>query len=314
VGVDFEAGFHNLLVVSVENRYAKEGMKTALGLMGTGQLSLTKAIVLVDGDVDPRDRRQVFEAIARHFNPAEDFLLVPGVPLDTLDFTGGRMNLGSKMVIDAQSHARPVGSSGGSATAAMPAAALLTELPDPRTFDARILDWRLAWGGMLVVQVRGEGHSVVEALIRRPEYANVKLVATVSEDVPLDDDDLLLWGVFTRFDCARDVIPSRTERAAHGPCAAGRSGSTPRSRAAIPIRSRTYPRSSSAWTVGGARDAALERHPLADDRHARSRAGDATLFLAPGDRGAVGVVQMDGTAHARAPWPSRTRTAPAIRR
>ena len=207
----FEAGFHNLLVVSVENRYAKEGMKTALGLMGTGQLSLTKAIVLVDGDVDPRDRRQVFEAIARHFDPAEDFLLVPGVPLDTLDFTSGRMNLGSKMVIDAQSHARPVGSSGGSATAAMPAAALLTELPDPRTFDARILDWRLAWGGMLVVQVRGEGHSVVEALIRRPEYANVKLVATVSEDVPLDDDDLLLWGVFTRFDCARDVIPARTE-------------------------------------------------------------------------------------------------------
>src|SRR5262249_36049384 len=111
----FEAGFHNLLVVAVGNRYAKEGMKTALGLMGTGQLSLTKAIVLVDADVNPRDRRQVFEAIARHFDPAEDFLLVPGVPLDTLDFTSGRMNLGSKMVIDAQSHATPVGSSGGSA-------------------------------------------------------------------------------------------------------------------------------------------------------------------------------------------------------
>ena len=42
----------------------------------------------------------MFEAIARHFDPAEDFLLVPGVPLDTLDFTSGRMNLGSKMVLD----------------------------------------------------------------------------------------------------------------------------------------------------------------------------------------------------------------------
>ncbi len=207
----FEAGFHNLLVVSVENRYAKEGMKTALGLMGTGQLSLTKAIVLVDADVDPRDRRQVFEAIARHFDPAEDFLLVPGVPLDTLDFTSGRMNLGSKMVIDAQSHARPVGSSGGSATAAVPAAELLTTLSDPREHDARIKDWRLAWGGLLVVQVRGEGRAVLETLLQRPEYATVKLIATVSEDVPLDDDDLLLWGVFTRFDCARDVVPARTE-------------------------------------------------------------------------------------------------------
>src|SRR5262249_58035983 len=47
----FEAGFHNLLAVAVGNRYAKEGMKTALGLMGTRQLSLTKVIVLVDAHV-----------------------------------------------------------------------------------------------------------------------------------------------------------------------------------------------------------------------------------------------------------------------
>ena len=207
----FEAGFHNLLVVAVGNRYAKEGMKTALGLMGTGQLSLTKAIVLVDADVNPRDRRQVFEAIARHFDPAEDFLLVPGVPLDTLDFTSGRMNLGSKMVIDAQSHATPVGSSGGTAVAARPASAPLETVPDPRAIDARVRAWRLLWGGTLVVRVAGEGREVVESLIRRPEFASVKLVVSVSEDVPLDDDELVLWGIFTRFDCARDVIPAATE-------------------------------------------------------------------------------------------------------
>jgi 4-hydroxy-3-polyprenylbenzoate decarboxylase len=212
----FEAGFHNLLVVSVENRYAKEGMKTALGLMGTGQLSLTKMIVLVDADVDPRDRRQVFEAIARHFDPSEDLLVIPGVPLDTLDFTSGRMNLGSKMVLDAQSHARPVGSSGGSAIASRPAAALLETVPDPRAFDARVKDWRLAWGGLLAVQVSGEGRAVVETLVRRPEYEGVRLIAAVSADVPLADDDLLLWGVFTRFDCARDTVPATVET--HGAC------------------------------------------------------------------------------------------------
>jgi len=207
----FEAGFHNLLVVSVGNRYAKEGMKTALGLMGTGQLSLTKAIVLVDADVNPRDRRQVFEAIARHFDPAEDFLLVPGVPLDTLDFTSGRMNLGSKMVIDAQSHATPVGSSGGSAVASCPPSALLATVPDPRAVVGHVRAWRLLWGGTLVVQVGGDGRSVVETLVRRPEYAGVKLVVAVSEDVPLEDDEMVLWGIFTRFDCARDVIPAAVE-------------------------------------------------------------------------------------------------------
>jgi len=207
----FEAGFHNLLVVSVENRFHKEARKTALGLMGTGQLSLTKMIVLVDGEVNPRDRAQVFEAIARHFDPAEDLLLIPGVPLDTLDFTSFTMNMGSKMVLDAQSHGRPVGSSGGAPFAAAPVGPLLTEVADPRTFEPRVRAWRIAWGGMLVVQVSGDGRAVIEALVRRAEYAAVRLIVAVSDDVPLDDDDLLLWGIFTRFDCARDTIPASVE-------------------------------------------------------------------------------------------------------
>ena len=197
----FEAGFHNLLVVAVENRFAKEAKKTALGLMGTGQLSLTKVIVLVDASVEPRDRAAVFGAIARNFDPAEDFILVPGVPLDTLDFTSFTMNLGSKMVLDAQS--KP-----GRA----PAVAL-ADVADPRAFDERVTAWRLAWGGLLVAQVKdgADGRAVIEGLVRRPEYAAVRLIAAVSADVPLDDDELLLWGIFTRFDCARDLLPARTE-------------------------------------------------------------------------------------------------------
>jgi len=207
----FEAGFHNLLVVAVENRFAKEGKKTALGLMGTGQLSLTKAIVLVDGDVNPRNRRSVFDAIARNFDPAEDFLLMPGVPLDTLDFTSGVMNLGSKMVIDAQSHAKHVGSAGHSPGTGVAPSAPLAGVPDPRAFDSRVKAHRLVSRGLLVVQVAGEGRAVVEALVHRPEYAGCKLLVAVSDDVPLTDDEMLLWGVFTRFDCARDIVPAAVE-------------------------------------------------------------------------------------------------------
>ena len=195
----FEAGFHNLLVVAVENRFAKEARKTALGLMGTGQLSLTKMIVLVDADVNPRDRGAVFEAVARHFDPAEDFLLIPGVPLDTLDFTSFTMNLGSKMVFDAQT--KP-----GRAPAAP-----LADVAEPRNFAPEVITHRLARGGILIVQVRAEGRGVLERLLERPEYAALKVVVAVSDDVPLMDRDLLLWGIFTRFDCARDVIPARVE-------------------------------------------------------------------------------------------------------
>lgn len=196
----FEAGFHNLLVVAVSNRFAKEAKKTALGLFGTGQLSLTKAIVLVDEDVNPRDRAAVFGALARNFDPAEDFILVPGVPLDTLDFTSFTMNLGSKMVLDAQS-----------APGAAPPPAPPPAPPDPRALASGIRGSRLAWGAMLVVQVEGEGRAVIERLVQRPELAALKLIVAVSADVPLDDDQLLLWGIFTRFDCARDVIPAAVE-------------------------------------------------------------------------------------------------------
>ena len=207
----FEAGFHNLLVVAVSNRFAKEAKKTALGLLGLGQLSLTKAIVLVDEDVNPRDRAAVFGALARNFDPAEDFILVPGVPLDTLDFTSFTMNLGSKMVLDAQS-----------APGAAPPPAPPPAPPDPRALASGIRGSRLAWGAMLVVQVEGEGRAVIERLVQRPELAALKLIVAVSADVPLDDDQLLLWGIFTRFDCARDIVPARTETrgawlTCHGP-------------------------------------------------------------------------------------------------
>ena len=188
-GVDlwayFEAGFHNLLVVSVENRFAREARKTALGLLGTGQLSLTKCVVLVDEDVNPRDHEAVFGAIARNFDASEDFLLLPGVPLDTLDFTSYTMNLGSKMVIDAQS-VRPVGSA-GVPTAAPAAHATARSIDpgsvaDPRTFDASILDWRFAWGAMLVVQTRGDGRALVETLVHRPEYAAHKFIVAAATE------------------------------------------------------------------------------------------------------------------------------------
>jgi len=79
---------------------------------------------------------------------------------------------------------------------------------------------------MLVVQVEAEGRGrpVVEALVADPVFAGLKIVAAVSPDVPFDDPVLLLWGIFTRFDAARDVV--FTDVTLHGawPSARGRMG------------------------------------------------------------------------------------------
>ena len=96
----YETGFHNLLVVSVRQRYAKEGVKAALSLCGQGQLALTKVAIVVDEDVRPDDWDAVLDAFRRNWAASEDALLLPGVPQGTLDFTSFTMNLGSKLILD----------------------------------------------------------------------------------------------------------------------------------------------------------------------------------------------------------------------
>jgi 4-hydroxy-3-polyprenylbenzoate decarboxylase len=208
----FEAGFHNLLVVSVESRYAKEPMKTALGLLGNGQVSLTKCCVLVDAGVNVRDFSAVLREVRDFFRPEHDFLLIPRVPLDTLDFTSFKMHLGSKMVLDATR-------TGKGPEPHLPAPRL-----DPRRLCPQVLGWRLLEETMLVVQVQDGARDVLTRLLHAEEYSGLKLLAAVSPDVNLEDQTGLLWGIFTRFDPARDIQFPRMELVGAAPVYRGTLG------------------------------------------------------------------------------------------
>lgn len=201
----YEAGFHNLLAISVRERYEKEALKAAFGLLGTGQVSLSKAVVTVGPDVDCRNAVEVFRAIGTHFRPEEDFTLLTRTALDTLDFTSFEMNLGSKMILDATPKPRRE-----------PRPRLAErEIPDLARFDGRILRQRLFGDACLVVQVAEgtEGRPLLETLLGRTVTSplgailhRLPMVAVVSADVRLDDDCHLVWGMLTRFDAARDVL------------------------------------------------------------------------------------------------------------
>jgi UbiD family decarboxylase len=203
-----EAGFHTLLVVSVESRYGREGVKTALGLLGDGQLSLSKVVIVVDPATSARDFRAVLRAIRSNFDPARDFLLIPGTPMDTLDFSSLRRNLGSKMVLIASKdlEEEPAAEGGGPRP----------EDLDPRSLaglsDLGIEKASVLEGALLAVRMRAgaPGREAVEDLVRRPEIRGFKIVVAVSCDVDLDDPASFLWGSFTRFEPARDVVFART--------------------------------------------------------------------------------------------------------
>lgn len=68
----------------------------------------------------------------------------------------------------------------------------------------------------MAVHVKDDAKPILERLVRDPAVKGYRLVAAVSPDVPLGDPELLLWGIFTRFDCARDLVPAQSAFSAGG--------------------------------------------------------------------------------------------------
>jgi 4-hydroxy-3-polyprenylbenzoate decarboxylase len=184
------AGFHNLLAVSLTERHPKEVLKTAMSLLGTGQLSLTKVMILVGPHCNPGDFRRVLREVRDRFAPEDHLWLLPFAPLDTLDFTSFKMHVGSKLVIDA---------TGEKDSGAGPASPI-----DPSQYDSRIERHKYLEAALLAITVRHQAREVLQKLVKLPLGA--RLIVAVSPDVSLEDDENLQWGIFTRFDPARDMI------------------------------------------------------------------------------------------------------------
>lgn len=193
-----EAGFHNLLFVKVDERYPKNAVKSMLALWGTGQLALTKCIVTVSGDVNLRDFSAVTREIGRHFDPKDDFVLIPTAPLDTLDFTSGRFNVGSKVGINA------VKKTGA------PPAQYCSSVPDPREKHPEIKDWRLLEGGFFVAKLAARPGGLAKRLFETPGFENIRIAVFVSADIDVHNDTELIWGIFTRFDPRLDIEFEKT--------------------------------------------------------------------------------------------------------
>ncbi|MBC7933405.1 MAG: UbiD family decarboxylase, partial [Rubrivivax sp.] len=94
-----ETGFHSLAAAVVRERYAREALVSAFRILGEGQLSLTKFLLLTDTPQDLRDFRKLFEHVLARFRPESDLFIFSNVSMDTLDYTSGTVNRGSKAVM-----------------------------------------------------------------------------------------------------------------------------------------------------------------------------------------------------------------------
>ena len=82
----------------VKQRYAREAMASAFRILGEGQLSLTKFLLVTDQQVDLKDFRATLEHVLARTNPETDLYVFSNLSMDTLDYSGPEVNKGSKGV------------------------------------------------------------------------------------------------------------------------------------------------------------------------------------------------------------------------
>ena len=100
MNLPIEGVFHNLCIVSIHKEYPHHARKVMHAIWGTGLLSLTKGVVVVDADIDPHDYAQVMWQVGANVDPARDIELASG-PLDHLDHAPTHQFVGGKIGIDA---------------------------------------------------------------------------------------------------------------------------------------------------------------------------------------------------------------------
>lgn len=87
------------LSISLRERYRREAMASAFRILGEGQLSLTKFLLVTDQRVNLRDFRAVLTTILERADFRTDLFLFANLSMDSLDYAGPKVNEGGKGVL-----------------------------------------------------------------------------------------------------------------------------------------------------------------------------------------------------------------------
>ena len=94
-----EGAFHNLVLISIKKQYPFHARRIAHGLWGSGQMSFSKVICVVDDDVDVQNVGEVAWRLLANLDPKRDLSFVEG-PIDQLDHGADHALYGGKVSID----------------------------------------------------------------------------------------------------------------------------------------------------------------------------------------------------------------------
>jgi 3-polyprenyl-4-hydroxybenzoate decarboxylase len=197
-----ETGYHALAAAVVKQRYAREAMASAFRILGEGQLSLTKFLLVTDQRVELRDFRATLEHILARANPETDLYVFSNLSMDTLDYSGPEVNKGSKGVWLGL----------GDPVRELPRSFSAVELP-PGVGDVMVF-----CAGCLVVGAPAyvREPDAAARLALHPAFAGWPLVVLTDEPRRAAKSAVnFLWTTFTRFEPAADIHAAATRIVRH---------------------------------------------------------------------------------------------------
>lgn len=192
-----ETGYHSLAAAVVKQRYKREVMAAAFRILGEGQLSLTKFLLIVDRPQDLRDFKSVLEYVLERVDFRTDLYIFSNLAMDTLDYTGPAVNQGSKGVL--------LGA--GDPIRKLPRE-FASELPQGISRAAPFV------AGCLVLEAHSfqQEPGLAQRIATTPQLAEWPMIILVdSLEKCIRSTSDFLWTTFTRFEPGADIYAAKKE-------------------------------------------------------------------------------------------------------
>jgi UbiD family decarboxylase len=197
-----ETGYHSLAGAVVKQRYKREAMASAFRILGEGQLSLTKFLLVTDRPVDLKDFRATLVHVLERTHPETDLYVFSNLSMDTLDYTGPTVNEGSKGVWLGL----------GDPVRDLPRSFSAPEIPPGATEVHVFCPGCLVVGGPSYADEPG----AAARFAAHPAFAGWPLVVLTDEPRRAASSPInFLWTTFTRFEPAADLHAAGREIVRH---------------------------------------------------------------------------------------------------
>ncbi len=187
-----DAGVHPLAAATVKERYPREAFMAGMRILGEGQLSLTKFLLITDALLPLKEFRPLLTHILERADFASDLFVFSHVSQDTLDYTSGKMNEGSKAILMGLGDKRYA----------------LQSAPQAELKNPAFRNQRVFCPGVLVVEGPPwkERDSAIIQLLEEEAVQPFRMVFLVDNaEECAQSDESFLWTVFTRFEPAADI-------------------------------------------------------------------------------------------------------------